>query len=82
MDPLLLKSSSFSIVIDSSMAHYTWVVKALSPRDGGWVRTIGSFRGEHDAWEAIEYFWLHMVLAGDYLTVTVVKTIAFCIAKA
>ena len=62
----------------SVMARYIWVVRALSPRDGGWVRCIGKwFKSEEDAWEMVLQFWPLMVNAGNYVTIEVVKTIAF-----
>ena len=59
------------------MAHFIWIVKAFSPRDGGWVRMFGAFRSEEAAWTAVTLFWDMMVRAGDYQTIKVVKTIAF-----
>ena len=59
------------------MAKFVWVVRALSPRDGGWVRWFGHFRSETDAWLLIEMFWEMMVRAADYTTLKVVKTISF-----
>ena len=59
------------------MARYVWVVKAYSPRDGGWVRWFKGFDNEREAWEAVEMFWSLAVLSGDYETVDIVKTIAF-----
>ena len=59
------------------MARYVWVVKAYSPRDGGWVRWFKNFANERDAWMAVEMFWSLAVLSDDYETVDIVKTIAF-----
>ena len=61
------------------MPHYMFIIKALSPRDGGWVRFLpdSNFKSEEIAWEAIQIFWHMMVVAGDYVTVDVVRTIAF-----
>ena len=36
-----------------------------------------NFKSEEIAWLAIQIFWHMMVLAGDYITVDVVHTIAF-----
>ena len=58
-------------------ARYVWIVIALSPRDGGWVRMFGKFRTENDAWRAVHWFLPLMELAGDYVSVDVVKTISF-----
>ena len=60
------------------MAHFVWVIRAYSPRDGGWVLFLGHFPREEDAWNAVTLFWDLMVEASDYVTVDVVKTIAFC----
>ena len=71
----------------SSMPRYAFIVKALSPRDGGWVR-LGSygaggaggpwyFETEEEGWQWIEFLWPLMVLSGDYVTVTVERTIRF-----
>ena len=58
-----------------------FIIKAWSPRDGGWVRFLpegfSNFKSEEIAWEAIQFFWHMMVLAGDYVTVDVVRTTAF-----
>ena len=59
------------------MARFAWVIKALSPRDGGWVHVFGDFKNEEMAWTAIQMFCDLMVAAGDYVTINVVKTIRF-----
>ncbi len=59
------------------MAKYVYVVYAESPRDGGFVRIFGHFQTEKLAWEAVEFVWDLMVLAGDYIGVEVRRTIAF-----
>ena len=59
------------------MAHFVWVVRVLSPRDGGWVRMFRYFPSEELAWSCVQAFWRLLVLSGDYITVDVVKTIAF-----
>ena len=60
------------------MARYIWVVRALSPRDGGWVRCLAKmFLSEEEAWTMVLAFWEPMVNARDYVTIEVVKTIAF-----
>ena len=57
--------------------RYCWVVCALSPRDGGWVRWFEHFREQETAWEAVCWFWDLAVDAGDYDTIKVVRTIKF-----
>jgi len=63
------------------MARFVWVIKALSPRDGGWVRWacggMGHFETEEDAWRFVIAMWGVAVAAGDYETMDVVRTIAF-----
>ena len=59
------------------MPRYVFVVRALSPHDGGWVRCFGVFRREEDAWMLITASWGMMVSAGDYQTIEVVRTIRF-----
>ena len=63
------------------MARYVWVIFALCPRDGGWVR-MAPFGREY--WPSLpvallvmQEFWPMMVMAGDYAGWHVVKTIAF-----
>ena len=69
------------------MPRYAFIVKALSPRDGGWVR-LGSygaggeggsfyFQTEEEGWQFICMLWLLMVHSGDYSTVNVERTIVF-----
>ena len=72
----------------SNMPRYAFIVKALSPRDLGWVR-LGSygaggeggsfyFRTEEQGWHLLcMVLWPLMVDSGDYLTVTVERTIIF-----
>ncbi len=67
----------FHARIAPAMARYTFVCMAFSPRDGGWVRTIGSFGTENEAWEAFIMFWDFMVASADFTTLTVKKTIRF-----
>lgn len=64
------------------MPRFVWVIRAFSPRDGGWihfqgVQPLGHYDSEFDAWTCCELFWGLMVLSGDYVTLDVVKTIAF-----
>jgi hypothetical protein len=59
------------------MAHYAWIVKAFSPRDGGWVRLLSSWPSETDAWQFVQMTWAMMVEAGDYESLDVCKTILF-----
>ena len=69
------------------MPRYAFIVKALSPRDEGWVR-LGSygaggeggsfyFRTEEQGWHLVCMLWDLMVDSGDYLTVDVERTIVF-----
>ena len=65
------------------MARLVVVIRCLSPSDGDdedghcWTRIVGHFHSDEDAWRGVETMWDMMVLAGDYVTVEVVKTIAF-----
>jgi hypothetical protein len=59
------------------MARYVFVVRALSPRDGGWVRIGGHCPSERLALEFIELFWGLLVDHGDFVAVEIVRTIAF-----
>ena len=60
------------------MPRYAFIVKALRPRDGGWVRLGGCyFQTEVDAWQFFCLFFPLMVLSGDYITVVVERTIVF-----
>ena len=59
------------------MSRYIFIVRALSPRDGGWVRLFfGEFDCEEDAWKSVILMWDLMVCSGDYTTVDVVRTIS------
>ena len=59
------------------MPRYAFIVKALSPRDGGWVRVGGYFKTEEDGSQFYCLFFPLMVLSGDYITVVVERTIVF-----
>ena len=59
------------------MARMVWIIRALSPRDGGWVRCFGRFPSQELAWGLVEFMWEMIVNAGDYETIEVVRTIAF-----
>lgn len=59
------------------MPRYAFIVKALSPRDMGWVHLGGYFRSEEDGWQFYCLFFPMMVMSGDYVTVTVERTIVF-----
>ena len=59
------------------MAQVVFVVRALSPRDGGWKRVFRQFRTGEEAWLAVTQFWPLMVLSGDYVTVEVLRTVSF-----
>ena len=54
-----------------------YVVKAFTRRDGGWTRTLGSFKLENDAWTAIDLFTAMIKEAGDYEDIFVRRTIKF-----
>ena len=54
-----------------------YVVKAFTRRDGGWTRTLGSFKSENDAWTAIDLFTPMIKEAGDYEDIFVRRTIKF-----
>ena len=59
-------------------ARCRWIVRAFSPRDGGWVRlALDYFYTEESAWIGVILFWDLMVMAGDYTTVDVKRTIRF-----
>ena len=70
-------------LFSSSMPAYVWIIRALSPRDGGWVRVLWPLPDarhsprEDMCWTMICFFWDMMVMAGDYVTVDVKRTIAF-----
>ena len=57
--------------------RFVYVVRAFSPRDGGWVRHGNHWKDEEAAWTFVTLMWPLLVLADDYVTVEVVKTIAF-----
>ncbi len=61
------------------MARYTWIVRAYSPRDGGWVRLFGYFPSAAMAGEASVLFApLYMQDdACDYEGIEVKRTIRF-----
>jgi len=61
----------------SSMPRYAFIVKALSPRDGGWVRLGGYYQTEEDGWQFYCLFFPLMVSSCDYTAVTVERTIVF-----
>jgi hypothetical protein len=61
----------------TTMPRYAFIVKALSPRDMGWVRLGCYFRSEEDAWQFFCCFFSMLVRSGDYITVTVERTIVF-----
>ena len=64
-------------VCSRRMPHYVWIVRAHSPRDGGWVRVLGSWRSEALAVAALGLFTPMMAATGDYGEVEVRKTICF-----
>jgi len=59
------------------MPRYAFIVKALSPRDGGWVRLGGYFPTELDGWQFFRAIFPLIVLSGDYTAVKVERTIVF-----
>ena len=59
------------------MPRFAFIVKVLSPRDGGWVRLGGYYQTEEDGWKFYCLFSPLMVLSGDYITVVVERTIVF-----
>ena len=61
------------------MAHFVWIVRALSPVEGGWIRNFGHFHSEEDAWKMVLFFWPLIVSSQEdrVITIEVVKTIAF-----
>ena len=64
-------------VCSRRMPHYVWIVRAHSPRDGGWVRVLGRWRSQADAVAAVGLFIPMMAATGDYGEVEVRKTISF-----
>ena len=59
------------------MARYAFIVKGLSPRDEGWVRLGGYLRTEELGWKFVCWFFPMLVVGGDYVTITVKRTIVF-----
>ena len=59
------------------MARYVYRLKAFSPRDGGWVLWFRQFRTREAAWVWAIKMWDLAVLSGDYITLDVVRTVAF-----
>ena len=60
------------------MPRSAFIVKALSPRDGGWVRLGGYNQTEEDGWQFYCLFFpLILPPHGHYITVTVERTIVF-----
>ena len=59
------------------MPAIVYVLRALSPRDGGWVRLGGNHCSEKRAWKFVEVMWPLLVLHEDYVTIEVVRTITF-----
>ena len=58
-------------------ARYRYIVFALSPRDGGWVRVFQPFKSENDALTAVELLLPLIQLSDDYDDIQIVKTIVF-----
>ena len=63
----------------SKMARYVFVVRALSPLHGGWVRVFPChFRTEDEAFQtAVAHYWRITILFEDCVTLDVVRTISF-----
>ena len=61
---------------NSAMARYIWIVMAWSPRDGGWVYVLGSFRNKQLAFEAV-YRFMPLLLPQGYPVIAVFPRIAF-----
>ena len=66
------------------MPCYSYIIKAWSPRDGGWVQFgigcrlgHGCFKTEQDAWNFIDALIPLLVLHRDIEGFNVVRTIAF-----
>ena len=59
------------------MVRFVWIVLAYSPRDGGWVRMGEHLPSRETAWQFVVLMWEFIILARDYDTVDVKKTIAF-----
>jgi len=58
------------------MPRYAFIVKALSPHDGGWVRLGGYYQNEENAWQF--YFQkIDMISSCDFTAITVERTIVF-----
>ena len=56
------------------MPCYCYIIKAWSPRDGGWMRLFGYFKTEQDAWDVIYFLTLFIL---DFEGFNVVRTIKF-----
>ena len=69
------KVSDISILCE--MPSYCYVVKGWSPRDGGWVRLLGYFRKEQDAWDFIDFMFPLLEERKDIEGVNVIRTIRF-----
>ena len=63
-----------NVTILLAMPCYCYIIKAWSPRDGGWMRLFGYFKTEQDAWDVI-YFLTPFIL--DFEGFNVVRTIKF-----
>ena len=59
------------------MPRYTWIVRAWSWRDGGWIRLFGYFTTEQLARDCIDLFLPMLGLHGDMEALEVVRTIRF-----
>ena len=59
------------------MPCYCYIIKAWSPRDGGWMRLFGYFKTEQDAWDLIYLLTPLLELHRDIEGFNVVRTIKF-----
>ena len=64
------------LFVAAMRARRVFIVRALSPRDGGWVRLFEYFPTEEMAWEAVERFW-GLLIGENYITIDVRRTIQF-----
>ena len=57
-------------------ARFCYIVKAYSPRDGGWIRVSGTFRTEALAKQGLAFFRPAMMApADDWVRTQIVKTV-------
>ena len=73
----IILSSSTRLGDNVDMPRYTWIVRAWSSRDGGWIRLFGYFTTEQLARDCIDLFLPMLGLHGDMEALEVVRTIRF-----